>query len=160
MIGPVSDCWAKCRPVIEARIKAIRDKVADDFGAHLSNSLAGRIAEEKRVYEARIHELDTEKSSKAIEKLRKELLDAERRKNQITFNEELNRENQERYTKLLTTLAELEWERRNSQITMLKGYLSSEEKRIIEKVLPQRYALSTVDVQPAAMKIIVNGGRA
>lgn len=151
----VSNCWSGCYNNLDLSLARLKTKVALDFQTILAGSLEEQIESEKSVYEARIRELDTEKSSKSVEKLRKELLVAENVKKQLTFNEEVNRENEERYNNLLQTLSEAEWQRQYQQITALKQYLISEEKRIVEKVLPQRCSVATVDVQPAAVKIIV-----
>lgn len=76
----------------------------------------------------------------------------------MTFNEEINLDRQTKYRELIKQVTESEWERQHSQVMLLKHYLENDQRRLIEKVLPNRYALSSVDVQPVAVKIIVNEG--
>jgi hypothetical protein len=153
----VAGCWSNCAAEFEKMMASLKDRVTSDFQRFLGDSLDEMITGEKLVYESRIKELETEKSSKVVEKLRKELLIAENQKKQLTFNEEVNQENEERYNNLLQALSEAEWERDYQQKSALKKYLASEEKRMIEKVIPQRCTLATVDIQPAAVKILVRG---
>ena len=46
-------------------------------------------------------------------------------------------------------------ERQHTQVMLLKNRLESEKERLLEKVLPKRYSLSSVDVQPVGIKVIV-----
>jgi hypothetical protein len=154
----ISDCWLNNSNEFKRRIQKLKEEVTSDFRSYLEDALKEQEAEEIQVYQSRIKELETEKSPRALEKLRKELVKAEELRKQLTFYEEINRERQAKYRELLKHVSDADWERQHSQVMLLKQYLENDQKRLIEKVLPLRYALASVDVQPAAVKIIVNEG--
>jgi hypothetical protein len=154
----ILDCWGNASNEFQQRIKRLKEQVANDFKAYLETGLKEQRAEEIKTYQLRIKELETEKSPKALEKLKKELAKAEELRKQLTFNEEINLERQANYRELSKQASEAEWERQHSQVMLLKQQLESDQKRLIEKVLPLRYTLSSVDIQPAAVKIIVKEG--
>lgn len=154
----ILDCWINASNDFQQRINKLREQVALDFKTYLEYALKEQKAEEIKTYQLRIKELETEKSPKALEKLKKELAKAEELRKQLTFNEEINLERQDKYRELSKQASEAEWERQHSQVMLLKQQLESDQKRLIEKVLPLRYTLSSVDIQPAAVKIIVKEG--
>ena len=154
----ILDCWGNASNDFQQRVQRLKEQVASDFKAYLETGLKEQKAEEIKTYQLRIKELETEKSPKAIEKLKKELAKAEELRKQLTFNEEINLERQANYRELSKMASEAEWERQHSQVMLLKQQLESDQKRLIEKVLPLRYTLSSVDIQPAAVKIIVKDG--
>jgi hypothetical protein len=53
-------------------------------------------------------------------------------------------------------LDEMEWELEHTYIERMKQLVVREQERVLEKVLPRRYALATVDVQPLAVEYIVH----
>ena len=53
----VANCWTGCYNDLDLRITRLKTKVALDFQTILTQSLEEQIAEEKKVYEARIREL-------------------------------------------------------------------------------------------------------
>ncbi|KAF5418607.1 MAG: RNA polymerase-associated protein RapA [Candidatus Methanogaster sp.] len=154
----ISDCWLDNLNEFKRRIQELKEKVTSDFRSYLKDALKEQKTEEMQVYQSRIKELETEKSPRALERLRKELVKAEELRKQLTFYEEINLERHTKYRELLKQVSDADWERQHSQVMLLKQYLENDRKRLIEKVLPLRYALSSIDVQPAAVKIIVNGG--
>jgi superfamily II DNA or RNA helicase len=154
----ILNCWLNNLNDCKLRIQKLKKKVFFDFELYLKDALKQQKAEEIKIFQARIKELETEKSPRALERLRKELVKAEELKKQLTFNEEINLDRQTKYRELIKQVSESEWERQHSQVMLLKQYLENDQKRLIEKVLPNRYALSSVDVQPVAVKIIVNEG--
>ena len=115
-------------------------------------------ASEEEAFSRRLEELDTEKNPKNIERLRKDMQRAEDLAIQRTFYSYLNREHQNKRDELRVALAAAEWERQHSQIVLLKKRLEAERERILERVIPDRYSLSSVDVWPVAVRFVVRGG--
>lgn len=151
-------CWGSTSVDFKQKIIELKEQIIRDFTVYLKKAHKEQKAEEIKAYQSRIKELETEKSPKALERLRKELAKSEELKKQLTFNEEINLERQSKYRELLKQVSEAVWERQHSQVILLKQYLENDQKRVIEKVLPLRYSLSSVDIQPAAIKIIVKEG--
>jgi len=50
---------------------------------------------------------------------------------------------------------ELEWQLEHNHIDRMKQLVAAEQKRILKNVLPKRYALATVDVQPLTVEYVV-----
>ncbi len=79
-----------------------------------------------------------------IEEQRKRLM-------QPALFEELQSEREQQLS-----LQELEWElHAKDYIERMKQMVMAEQQRIIEKVLPKRYALATVDLQPLAIEYVI-----
>ena len=133
-------------------------EVESDFKKSFAKSLKKQQVEEVRLFEQRMKELDTEKNPRTLERLKKELTKAEDQALQMTFSEEKNRERRERLKELEGRLSDEEWERQHTQVMLLKQRLESERERVLTKVLPKRYQVATVNVQPVAVKILVREG--
>ena len=61
---------------------------------------------------------------------------------------EIQQEHQQR-------LQQLEWDLAHTYLERMKALVLSEQQRTLEQVLPRRYALATVDLQPLAVEYIV-----
>jgi len=154
----IHECWLNNRSDIEGIIEALNDAVTADFNQCFSSSLKEVRKEEKKRFNERVKELNIEKNPRSLERLRKELARAEDQALQLTFSKEKNIERQRYKKEVEEKLSDAEWERQHSQVMVLKKRLESEKERIIEKVLPNRYRLSSVDVQPVAVCMIVQKG--
>jgi len=64
-------------------------------------------------------------------------------------------ERMERRTQLEQQRQELYYQQAYSHLALMKQLVERERERILQKVLPKRYALAAVDVQPLALEYIV-----
>lgn len=152
------ECWLEGKTNLTKEISALQEKVKADFTKSCTSTLKKQLVEETKLYELRLKELDTEKNPRTLERLKKELTKAEDQALQMTFSEEKNRERKERLKELEGRLSDEEWERQHTQVMLLKQRLEAERERVLTKVLPKRYQVATVNIQPVAVKILVREG--
>lgn len=151
----IFECWLKNLDKIKENIDSLTKKIESDFKKSFSITLEAQKETEFELFEQRIKELKAEKDPQTLERLRKELIKIAEQASQLTFSEEINKENKRRLQELQVRLSEEEWERQHSQTKLLKRRLEAEKDRIIEGVLPNRFSLASVDVHPVTVKIIV-----
>ena len=157
-IPRVREHWIKSRDLIEETMERLRTDTEREFTERLVTEMEQSRASEEEAFSRRLEELDTEKNPKNIERLRKDMQRAEDLAIQRTFYSYLNREHQNKRDELRVALADAEWERQHSQIVLLKRRLEAERERVLERVIPDRYSLSSVDVWPVAVRFVVRGG--
>ena len=113
-----------------------------------------RLQEEVRAetanFQERLRELDRQKQPRYLEALQREIDKQRRRLLQPALFTEIEQEQRQR-------LQQLEWDLAHSYLERMKALVLSEQKRILEQVLPRRYALATVDLQPLAVEYLVRG---
>ena len=90
----------------------------------------------------------------ATGEIRKQLRKAEQRRMQLTFIEEDRLAIEEKVRDLERKLETAEWERQQSHIEQLKALLRIEQERTLDKILPRRYSLARVEIQPVAIEYI------
>ena len=152
--------WLRVKDFIEGEKERILVELSTRTGKELKEQLGKEIKEQKRMFKERSKALEMQKNPKALERLRKELMKAEKLASQLTFSEELNARHQQRYSELKEKAMDAEWERQHGHVELLKKRLERERTRVLEMVLPKRYALAEdgIDVQVAGVEVIVGKG--
>ncbi len=113
----------------------------------MTERLKEETAEEKETFTSRLKELQQE--PKWLEKQRAEMGRQKQRLRQgLLFDEVRVLEEQK--------LRDLEWEVMHSHIEQMKQLLERERDRMLEKILPKRFSLASVDLQPLAIEYIVS----
>lgn len=113
-------------------------------------ALAAALEELKLDFEDRKKYLKSQKGTRALEKLRGQIERHETRLQQGTlFSEEEEARERE--------LREQRWQldAHEHRIDTMLDYVQREEKRILNHIIPSRYTISNVDLQPVAVKIII-----
>ena len=110
--------------------------------------LQEEVRAEKANFQERLKELERQKQPRYLEALQKEIEKQRKRLLQPALFTEIQQEQQQR-------LQQLEWDQAHTYIERMKALVIGEQKRILEQVLPRRYALATVDLQPLAIEYIV-----
>jgi superfamily II DNA or RNA helicase len=151
----IVECWLEGTDSVLKAIGSLKARVESDFKKSFAKSLKKQQVEEVRLFEQRMKELDTEKNPRTLERLKRELAKAEEQALQLTFSEEKNQERRKHLKELQEKVSDVEWERQHTQVMILKQRLEADKDRILTKVLPDRYSLASVDVQPVAVKFIV-----
>jgi len=153
----VREIWTLCQNDIEERVEHMRKETEKDFTERLGVLLEEARKAEDEAFSKRLDELEKEKDPKNLIRIRDELRKAEELAIQRTFYDYINREHRQRRDELKEELKQVEWERQHTQVVLLKNRLVAERQRILEKVIPSRYSLATVDIWPAAVTIIMEG---
>ncbi|MGC9317959.1 MAG: DISARM system SNF2-like helicase DrmD [Armatimonadota bacterium] len=147
----------------EAALKDVLRSHEEEWTAELSETLdAAReqaLEATREAYAERIAEIGAQDTPRGLEKLRRELIAAEQKALQRTFDEEENRRRREHLRQLERELSEAEWQRQHSQLQMLKEQLETERDRLLDRAIPKRYSLARVDVQPIGVEYRVRARR-
>lgn len=157
-IATLTALWQTLKIFAENERKRIITQLQATEAAKLTHILKDQIKGQRTLFEERRKSLELQKDRKSADALRKELLKAEEKAMQLTFSEELNAEHRRRVQDLRERLSEEDWQRQHSHIELLKQRLDEEERRIIERVLPNRYSLDEdgVEVLPVAVHVLLN----
>jgi hypothetical protein len=143
--------WLDHRERVEEALTALRQERTRTMEKTLAALMKEETAREREKFAARKKELQSRRLPKAIERLRQEADETERRLVQSPL---LFREMQEQEER---RLREIQWEVHRAQQDQLLIYLEREEERVLTKVLPRRFALARLDIQPVAVEYRVPG---
>ncbi len=128
------------------------DNWAEDLRETLADARAKALDDTREAYAGRIAEIEAQDTPEGLKKLKRELIEAEKRAVQRTFDEEENRRRREHLRELERELSEAQWQREHSQLQLLREQLGAERDRLLEKAIPKRYTLARVDVQPVGVE--------
>jgi hypothetical protein len=145
-VPKLQSLWLKHVNVVEEALRALSHAQTAATEAALAAALKEETAREREKFTARKKELQAQRLPRAIEKLRKETEEMERRLVQSPMLFQEMQETEER------RLRELQWEVHRAQQDQLMAYLDREEERTLTQVLPKRFALARVDCQPVAVE--------
>ena len=144
--------WIEHREVVEAALATLRQEQTRALEQRLAVIRKEELAREREKFAARKKELQSRRLPKALEQLRQ---DAERTEQRLIQSPLLFREMQEAEER---RLREIQWEVHRAQQDQLLTYLEREEERVLTRVLPRRFALARLDVQPVAVEYRLSGG--
>jgi Helicase conserved C-terminal domain len=147
----VRDQWHEHGRQLRALISGRRDQYRQEFAQRMRQRLQEEVRAETTNFQERLRELDRQKQPKYLEALQREIDKQRRRLLQPALFTEIEQEQRQR-------LQQLEWDLAHSYLERMKMLVLSEQKRILEQVLPRRYALATVDLQPLAVEYLVRSG--
>ncbi len=145
------DLWEEIEPDLGPMLKAAAERLTTRIRGHLQERTKTAATEEKKNFDHRQKEIErlmSETSLKKLEKERDKLLAA--MKQQELFAPHL-REQEERLRDL-----DDELKRRQNHYQDLLNRLKIERKRVLERILPQRYTLrGSAQVFPVAVEILL-----
>lgn len=152
--------WLDVKEKADKEKAALADAAAELVRKGLVVELEQQKNELEDLYELRRRSLIGGTDKRSLNKLRRELEEAENKAKQMTFSDELNEENQQYFKEVRSMLEDAQWERQRAHIQTLLERLDLEKARFMERVLPNRYVIADrgVDVQTAAVRVIVNNG--
>jgi len=146
----IAHLWMEHTDEISTAIEQTKERLSSQLEQDSVSSLNLALDTEKQAFNNRKKYLKEQKGVKGMERLRKKIEDQEIRiQQQSIFVEE--QEAQERI------LRESRWqlEEHEKRINSMLDYVEREEKRMLNHIIPKRYKISHVDLQPVAVKIIV-----
>ena len=146
----VRDQWHEHGRQLRALISERRDQYRWAFAQRMRERLQEEVRAETAVFQERLRELERQKQPRYLEALQQEIDKQRRRLLQPALFPEIEQEQRQR-------LQQLEWDLAHSYLERMKALVLTEQKRILEQVLPRRYALATVDLQPLAVEYLVRG---
>jgi SNF2 family DNA or RNA helicase len=152
--------WLDVREMASREKSALTALVEEQVKRDLEESLQAQRRELEELYELRRRALLEGTDKKYIDRLRRELDEAESRAKQMTFDETLNEENRKYFKEIKSMFEDAQWEQQKAHVAALIERLDIERERFMKKVLPNRFSLADggVDVQTAAVRVLVNTG--
>lgn len=161
-ITKVRHDWMKAVEAANKLKVALADEIEKKTERDLADALQRQKKELDELYDLRRRSLLEGTDKRSLDKLRRELEEAEEKAKQMTFSDELNEENQQYFKEVKAMFEDAQWERQRTHIEAMIERLDLERTRFVEKVLPNRYTIAEggVDVQTAAVRVVINDGGA
>lgn len=149
-------------PALKVFADEDRDRLSGAIAAssqvELSASRDRQIEEQEGLYAERRAGLERQREPRELDRLKRELLKAREDRVQTTLSEAVNRRRMQDYDALRARLEDAEWARRQqSHLDLLRERLEQERVRVVEQVLPNRFALDDdgVEIYPIAVRVLV-----
>lgn len=146
-VSRVTDQWIGHDQQLREFLKDQLNSYRTEFENRMAERLKEELAEEKAKFDSRLKELGSE--PKWLERQRAEMERQRLRLQQGALFDELRLQQEQK-------LKSLEWEVMHSHIEQMRQLLEHERDRMLEKILPKRYSLASVDLQPLAIEYVVD----
>ena len=146
----IAHLWMEHSDKISTEIEHKKEKLSQQLSQNSKTSLNLALETEKKAFQNRKKYLREQKGVRGMERLRKKVEAQEALiQQQSLFVEE--QESRER------KLRESRWqlEEHEKRINTMLDYVEREEKRMLNHIIPKRYKIAHVDLQPVAVKIIL-----
>lgn len=146
----LSEVWLDHRQTLIDAIQQKLEAKSKEITESALTALVSTLEELKIDFEDRKKYLKSQKGKRELEKLRDQIERHEMKLQQGTlFSEEEEERERE--------LKEKRWQldAHENRIDTMLDYVEREEKRILNHIIPSRYTISNVDLQPVAVKIII-----
>lgn len=146
--------WDEIKSDIKNEIQRFKDLKQAYFKKLLEDTLAKDIEVQKQIFDNRIKELKDTRLEKKKFKMEEDL------KRQTTEYETLQMsflEDKEAKAREILKNIEIQIDLIISNTKIMKDILEKEKDRMINKVLPKRYSLNTIEVHPLSIEYIVKG---
>jgi SNF2 family DNA or RNA helicase len=146
----LSEIWLDYRQSLIDAIQQKQEAKSKEVTESALTAIAAASEELKIDFDDRKKYLKSQKGAKSLEKLRDQIEKQELKLLQGSlFSEEVEARERE--------LREQQWqlEAHEQRINAMLDYVEREEKRILNHIIPSRYTISNVDLQPVAVKIII-----
>lgn len=144
------DQWIGHELELREFIKSRKDAFQKDFEHRMMARLKDELDQETKSFNSRIKELKQE--PKWLERQKAELERQRRRLLQPALFSEIQAVEEQR-------LKDLEWEVMHSHYEQMRQLLERERERMIKNILPKRFSLAHLDLQPLAVEYLVGGER-
>ncbi len=146
----IAENWEELKENIFEQINIDLKKKESELESQNTKSFNNSLKQEKQAFENRKKYLRTQKGLRSLRKKRREIEEQERRMRQSSLFQE---EEEDRVRQLRESRWQLEEHER--RIDNMIEYVNREEKRMLNHILPKRFSIANVDLQPIAIKIIV-----
>lgn len=154
----IHKCWLKSMDQLKDGIEKLKAKTEADFNQSFLETFKERQNSFSNLYDERIKVIELDKNPRTLERLKKVYIKAHEQYRQSTLTLEKEEERWKQFQKAKEKFFDVMWEQQHSNNVILKNRLEAEKERILHRVLPKRFSLSSVDVQPVAVKVIVQEG--
>ncbi|MEM7315466.1 MAG: helicase-related protein, partial [Planctomycetota bacterium] len=145
------DLLADVEVALKKEVKRIREQLTDDLTKLLESDGKTAVEQENKSFASRQGEVSALIADLSVKKLENEIVELKRQKAQGTlFDQQANLDELDRDIKL----KEEEVKRRRSHYEQVRDQLAKERDRIINRMLPKRFALyGTAQVFPLAVEV-------
>ena len=154
----LADRWHELRDRCLDAVEERRFELTDQLERLLDSLHAEERTRQAALYDQRLKELQKEPTDRAVKRLQRELIRAEKQAVNLTFFEDENIDRQKRVAELERKVEQAEFERANAQRERLQQRLVRERERMIEQIIPRRFSLSRLQLTPVAVELVVPEG--
>jgi superfamily II DNA or RNA helicase len=146
----IAQFWMDHSGFIQSSLEAEKAKLQTNIISAAQDSLSDALKVEEEAFKNRKKYLREQKGVRALEKLRAKIEDQERR----ILQQSLFVEDQEASERILR---ESRWqlEEHEKRIETMLDYVQREEKRTLTQIIPKRFSVVHVDLQPVAVRVIM-----
>jgi hypothetical protein len=146
----ILDRWANHESQIRDFIGSQRKRYSKDFTSRMSERLKTETSREKTRFAARLREIQNE--PRWLERQRAELERQRQRLQQPALFDEIQALKEQQ-------VRDLEWEVMHSHIEQMRQLLERERIRMLDVVLPKRFTIGSIDLQPLTVEYVVRSDR-
>jgi superfamily II DNA or RNA helicase len=154
----IYECWLKSVDQLRDEIETLRAKIEADFDQSFSETFKEQQESFSKLYDERIRVIELDKNPCTLERLERDFKKAQEQFKQVALTPEKEEEQWKQYQEKKEKFLNAMWEQQHSNNMILRDRLEVERERILQRVLPSRFRLSSVDVQPVAVKVIIKEG--
>lgn len=147
-VDSVRGDWLQHRSQLESYVEEKRQHLTEEYDERMEQCHEEVDKRMRESYSTRLRELGQKSTQKAHQKQIEVLQD----KRRLMAEKGLFPEIQE---DMKQTIKELEWEVYHSNIERTKRILRQERERMLENVLPARYSLASLNLQPLTVEYVV-----
>jgi superfamily II DNA or RNA helicase len=148
----VRERWPEHQRQIRDLLVQQRNDYRQEFAARMQQRYREEVRATKAIFDERLRELEQQQKPNHLKAMHREIEEQRKKLLQPVLFSELLLEQQQQ----LRLLDEAEWELHAiDYLDQMKQMVSAEQQRMLEYVLPKRYALATVDVQPLAIEYLI-----
>lgn len=162
-VPEIRELWLSHGPTLRAFIQKESDTFRDKFRQRMQQRRQEEELTEKQTIAARLKELERMKEPHELRKIRKENEQLQKiiaESAQPRLFTELQQEADQKVALAKQQLEDNEWRlHAENYIERMKKLVNDEQHRLLNKVLPKRYTLAHVDIQPLTIEYIVRASR-
>ncbi len=146
------DRWPEHQQQIRDMLARHRNRYRQEFTRRMQLRYKEEARLTQTVFHERLRELEQQQRPGHIKAMLRDVEEQRKRLLQPVLFTELEREREQQQQ----SLQELEWELQAiDYLERMKQLVTAEQQRIMEQVLPKRYALATVDLQPLVLEYVI-----
>ncbi|MFW6118831.1 MAG: DISARM system SNF2-like helicase DrmD [Planctomycetota bacterium] len=144
--------WMEHKEALSRCVATMRKSMESELEDRMEEHLESELERTRKRYEQRLRELGQRARRRKYDALKAELDEKRRELQQERLWAEMR-------NRLERQVRELEWEVYHSHVEELRRFLKEERERTVQELLPKRYSMASLNLQPMAVQYLVPDGR-
>lgn len=151
----LQEWWQDYRKIIRSDLVGRRERDEKRLTAWLAAWKKREADRETNAFAVRMKELEQGRDVREVTRVQQRLIRAMDRARQMTFDVEENAIRQAEVRRLQQELEQATFALQTSHLNALRSRLDRDRERILTQVIPQRFSLAHLDLQPVAVELRV-----